>query len=89
MTFKSTGATKTGERTWTVTGDLTLLGVTKSITAEVLWTGTATMRDKRSGFEATFTIKRSEFGMNYGVENGSLGDETRVVVSMEGVARGG
>lgn len=88
MTFKSTGATKTGERTWTVTGDLSLLGVTKSITAEVLWTGTATMRDKRSGFEATFTIKRSEFGMNYGVENGSLGDETRVIVSMEGVVRG-
>ena len=34
-------------------------------------------------------IKRSEFGMNYGVENGSLGDETRVIVSMEGVVRGG
>jgi len=89
MIFKSTGATKTGERTWKVSGDLTMLGVTKPVTAEVLWTGTATMRDKRSGFEATFTVDRSDFGMNYGIENGSLGDETRVTVSMEGVAKAG
>ena len=34
-----------------------------------------------------FTIKRSEYGINYGVENGALGDETRVIVSIEGIKR--
>jgi polyisoprenoid-binding protein YceI len=89
MTFKSTGAKKTGEKTWDVTGELTMNGVTRTITAAVEWTGTATMRDKRSGFEAIFTVKRSEFGIMYGVENGSLGDDTRITVSMEGVVAGG
>jgi polyisoprenoid-binding protein YceI len=30
--------------------------------------------------EATFTIKRSDFGMTYGVAQGSLGDEVAVTV---------
>jgi len=88
MTFVSTGAEKTGERTWKVEGDLTILGVTRPITADVEWTGTATMRGaKRSGFEAIFTIDRSDFGMEYGLANGTLGDSTRITVSMEGIVR--
>lgn len=89
MTFKSTSAAKTGDRTWNVTGELTMVGVTKTVTAAVEWTGTATMRDKRSGFEAIFTVKRSDFGVMYGVQNGALGDDTRVTVSMEGVLADG
>jgi polyisoprenoid-binding protein YceI len=89
MTFRSTGAEKTGERTWKLNGDLTILGVTRPITADLEWTGTATMRGtKRSGFEAIFTIDRSDFGMEWGIANGSLGDSTRITVSMEGMVRG-
>jgi len=39
----------------------------------------------RAGIEAVFTVKRSDFGMNYGVEKGTLGDQVRVVVSLEGI----
>jgi polyisoprenoid-binding protein YceI len=39
----------------------------------------------RGGAEATFTIKRSDFGMNYGVEKGMIGDTVKVLVNLEGV----
>ncbi|MEY4182665.1 MAG: hypothetical protein RLZZ217_1291 [Planctomycetota bacterium] len=52
----------------------------------VEFTGAADMgRGSRAGFETTFTIKRSEFGMNWGVEKGMLGDEVRITVAIEGV----
>lgn len=87
MIFKSSKATPAGDGMWKVDGDLTLLGTTKPVSAMVEFTGAADKgRGMRIGFEAAFSIKRSEFGMNYGVENGSLGDEVFVVVGLEGVA---
>lgn len=85
MTFKSTKAAKTGDRTFDVQGELTMHGVTKPITAKVEQCGMADMgRGAKAGFEATFTVKRSEFGMNYGVDKGAIGDEVKVVVGLEG-----
>lgn len=86
MTFKSVSATSAGGDMWKVEGDLTMLGVTRRIAAEIEFTGAKTMRDRRCGFEAVFTIRRSDFGMNWGIENGSLGDSVRVIVGLEGVA---
>jgi len=87
MIFKSTKASPAGNGMWKVDGDLTLLGVTKPVTAMVEFTGAADKgRGMRIGFEAAFSIKRSEFGMTYGVENGSLGDEVFIVVGLEGIA---
>ena len=85
MTFKSGSARKTGERTYDVDGELTMLGVTKPITAKVEFCGVADMgRGRKAGFEAQFTVKRSDFGMKYGVEKGAIGDEVKVVVGLEG-----
>jgi polyisoprenoid-binding protein YceI len=86
MAFKSTKASPAGNGMWKVDGDLTLLGTTKPVSAMVEFTGAADKgRGMRIGFEAAFTIKRSEFGMSYGVESGSLGDKVVVVVGLEGV----
>jgi polyisoprenoid-binding protein YceI len=58
------------------------------MTAKMEFTGSATMGGgTKAGFEATFTIKRSEFGVSYGVENGALGNDVRVVVCLEGNAQ--
>jgi polyisoprenoid-binding protein YceI len=85
MTFKSTAARKTGDRTYDVDGELTMLGVAKPVTAKVEFCGAADMgRGRKAGFEAQFTVKRSDFGMKYGVEKGAIGDEVRVVVGLEG-----
>jgi polyisoprenoid-binding protein YceI len=37
----------------------------------------------RSGAETTFTIKRTDFGMDTYVANGALGDEVTIMVSLE------
>ena len=41
----------------------------------------------RAAWEATFTLKRTDFGMSYGVEQGILGDEVRVTLALEGVRK--
>lgn len=87
ITFKSKSVKGSGD-TWEVAGDLTYRGVTKPLTAKVVKVGEAKgMRpgEYRSGFEATFTIKRSDFGDNYGTEMGALGDEVALMVNIEGV----
>ena len=85
MTFRSTaleGASATGG---VLKGDLTMKGVTKPVTAKLEFTGMSDMgRGMKSGFEATFTIKRSDFGITYGVDKGAIGDEVRVTVALEG-----
>jgi polyisoprenoid-binding protein YceI len=87
MTFKSTGVKK-GSSGLELTGDFTMRGVTKPITAALEFTGQkAGQMGDRAGYEAVFTIKRADFGVNYGVENGSLGNDVRIVVNLEGVKK--
>ena len=85
ITFKSTKVSaKEGEEdVLEVTGDLELHGVKKSITVDVEITGRAKGKDGESliGFESIFTIKRSEFGMTYGM--GPVSDDIRLIVSIE------
>ena len=87
ITFKSTEVSeKEGkEDILEVTGDLELHGVKKSITVDAEITGRAKGKDGESliGFESTFTIKRSEFGMTYGMQ--SVSDDIQITVSVEAV----
>ena len=87
ITFKSTEvkAKKGAKDVLEVTGDLELHGVKKSITVDVEITGRAKGKQGESliGFESTFTIKRSEFGMTYGI--GPVSDDIRLTVSVEAV----
>src|SRR5690606_12273607 len=69
MTFKSTKVERTGEKTAKMTGDLTLLGVTKPVTLDVTLNKSDLHpfhKKMAAGFSATGTLKRSDFGMNYG-----------------------
>lgn len=86
MTFKSTGIKVLSDKTADITGDLTLLGVTKPVTLHV----THNKSDKFpfgdryvSGFSATGTLKRSDFGMSYGLPG--VGDEVQLMIEVEGV----
>lgn len=68
LTFKSTKVEKTGDNTGTVTGDLTLLGVTKPVTLTVTFNKagvSAASKLDTVGFSARGTVKRSDFGMKY------------------------
>lgn len=82
ITFVGESFEKTGENTFNVTGELTMLGETKTITAKVtkLGEGEGRRGGQVQGIKSVFTITRSEFGMNYGVDNGALGDEVTITL---------
>lgn len=86
MTFKSTNIEVTGEKTAKITGDLTLLGVTKPVILDTTFNRAAkhSFSNKYvAGFSATTTIKRSEFGMNYGLP--LIGDEAEIRLEVEAI----
>ncbi len=87
MTFKSTSAKSLGGGKFDVTGDLTIRGVTKSVTVPVACLGSGDMgMGTRAGFEAEFTINRADYGVSYGVEKGAVANSTRIIVAIEGVS---
>ncbi|GJM25274.1 MAG: polyisoprenoid-binding protein [Phycisphaerae bacterium] len=89
LSFKSTKVEAGKEGALKVTGDLTCHGVTKSITIDVAITGSNEgPRGASKGIETIFTIKRSEFGMSYGLEGGMLGDDVKIIVALEGGKEG-
>lgn len=66
ITFVSKKIEKTGDDTGIVTGDLTMLGVTKEVELDVMFNGTAVhpFKKKRAlGFDAYGSFNRSEFGL--------------------------
>ncbi len=83
--FVSTAWKKTGDKTFEVTGNLTLHGQTKPVTATVTKTGEGKdpWGNDRVGMEANFTIDRTAFGINWGADNGALGKEVQLMVSIE------
>lgn len=87
ISFKSTRVRKTGAEAYEVTGELSLHGVTKTITIDMEHIGTETYprRGQLTGFDCSFTIKRSDYGMNYMPD--MLGDEVTVRVGLEGQAQ--
>jgi polyisoprenoid-binding protein YceI len=83
ITFKSTAVKKADETHLDVSGNLTLLGVTKPVTVkfEHVGEGKDPWGGFRTGYEGTFTIKRSDYGMTQMV--GPVGDDVEVTVSIE------
>jgi polyisoprenoid-binding protein YceI len=86
MTFKSTDINVTGENTGTMTGDLTLLGVTKPVTLDVTFNKAGEhpySKKQVAGFSATGTLNRSEFGMEYGLPG--VSDEVNIRLEVEAI----
>lgn len=83
-TFVSTSVQPTGATTAKVTGDFTLRGVTKPLTLDVTLLGAGPHPMSKApvaGFSATGTIKRSDFGVKYGVP--MVGDDVTLHISGE------
>jgi polyisoprenoid-binding protein YceI len=92
ITFKSTKVALTGANTAKVTGDFTLHGVTKPVTLDVTYNGgyppmAMDPSGARVGFSAHGVIKRSAFGMGFGVpapgSNMGVGDDVEVMIETE------
>lgn len=86
ITFKSSSFKPAGDKAFDVTGDLTLHGVTKPVTArlEIIGTGKGMQGESLVGAETKFTIKRSDWGMKTYVKEGAIGDDVTLTVAIEG-----
>lgn len=91
MIFKSTAVAAAGDDRYQVTGDLTLLGVTKPVTLEVSFNKKAPHPLPNyngvmvTGFSAKGQLKRSDFGMNTFLPG--IGDDVNLWIEAEGHAR--
>lgn len=87
ITFTSTSAKLNGTDNVTLVGDLTIKGVTKSITMEFDYQGAATdpFGNKRLGFEGTHTISRQDFGITWNapLETGGVLVGDKVVLEFD------
>jgi len=84
ITFQSTGLTATGATTGKMTGNLTLLGVTRPVTMDVTLNGAMEHPFRKVpalGFSATGTFKRSEFGSKD--LQGPIGDDIKLIIEAE------
>ena len=68
-----------------VTGELSLLGVKREVTLDITAFHCAEdpWKNYRCGADAVASIKRSEFGMSYGLPN--IGDEIELRFEIEGI----
>ena len=84
MTFKSTSIKANGPKKFTLTGNLTLKGVTKPVTLDLAYLGAAKNRDGKTlaGFKVSGTIKRTDFGVG-GMPGAVVGEDVELRASGE------
>ncbi|MBL8265555.1 YceI family protein [Steroidobacter sp.] len=91
ITFRSVSVEPTGARTMRINGELTLRGVTKPMVLEARfnggYAGHPMDKNARIGFSATGVLKRSEFGITYGIPapgtKMGVSDEVNVIIETE------
>ena len=89
ITFRSSGVQNVSADRFTLAGDLTLHGVTRPVTLDVVSEGRG--RDpwggERAGYSATTKIKRSDFGLTWNqlLETGGLAvsDDVKITLDIE------
>jgi polyisoprenoid-binding protein YceI len=72
-----------------VAADLTMRGVTKPVKFVFVQgnNGKDPWGNIRTGGDTSFTVKRSDYGMNYMSKPGEIGDDVEMMISLEGVKK--
>ena len=87
--FQSTSFTKTGGSDYKLVGDLTVKDITKPVTLDVEYGGTAVdfYGNTKAGFEVTGKINRKDYGLSWGgiTEAGAivLGDDVKLFINVQ------
>lgn len=93
ITFTVTHYKATGESTGVVTGDLNMLGQTRPVKLDVTLNKAAEYpighEDYTLGISAKATLKRSDWGMTYGLDPALVGDEVKLRFGFEAVKDSG
>ena len=92
MTFRAGRTLPTEGRRYRIEGELELLGQSRPITLEATWNKSAEYpfgggllggKPYVTGVSARGSFRRSDFGMNYSVDNGWVGDEVELIIEFE------
>ncbi|WP_027003555.1 YceI family protein [Hugenholtzia roseola] len=89
LSFASTKFAKKSDTTYTLEGNLTIKGVSKSVTLAVEYGGTATdpYGNVKAGFELSGKINRKDFGLNWSAVTEAGGvvvsDEVRLLMNIQ------
>jgi polyisoprenoid-binding protein YceI len=87
ITFDSTSAEQIDDSTFKLNGDLTIRGVTRPVSIDLEFTGTATdpSGNVRAGFEGSTQINRKHWGVNWNaaLEGGGLLVSEKVRLDLE------
>jgi polyisoprenoid-binding protein YceI len=91
--FVGTGVEVKGKDEGVLEGQLTLHGVTRTVRFpfKLLGSGPDPWGGYRGGFEAKTQLKRSDYGINWGLDTsggGPLGDDVEITLLIEGVKLG-
>ena len=81
ITFKSTAIQPAGKDHYKLTGNLTMHGVTKPVTMDLLYRGTIQnpmSKKDDAGFKLTGTIKRSDFNLGAKYPSAMISDEVNI-----------
>jgi polyisoprenoid-binding protein YceI len=86
LSFASTAVTLNGAGEGTVAGNLTLHGVTRPVTFKLreIGSGNGPKGDARVGYSASGTIKRSDFGIAFGIPKAAT-DDVNLHINLEAV----
>ncbi|WP_082087065.1 YceI family protein [Teredinibacter purpureus] len=87
--FKSTAYKAIGDKTAVLTGDLTFMGVTKSINIDVehIGGGADHWGGYRQGFEGKATITPKDFGLDMASKLGEAAAQVELILSVEGIRK--
>ena len=81
LNFKSTAITKLNGNKYKLTGHLTLHGITRQVTMDLLYKGTVEnpmSKKQTAGFQVTGVIKRSDFNVGNGFPAPMISDEVTI-----------
>jgi len=90
LNFTTTSISKGQDGNYTLTGDLTLRGITKSVTLNVKYNGSVVNPMSKKtvyGFTVTGTIKRSDFGIGGNLPEAILSNDIQLISNLEFVAQ--
>ncbi|MEL6797939.1 MAG: YceI family protein [Planctomycetota bacterium] len=89
ISFTGTTFEAVDSNTIRVTGDMNVRGTTQEVTVDIDWIGDRPdpRGGYRSGIDTMLRIARSDFGVNYGVDVGVLGDETDIMIGITGMKK--
>lgn len=87
MTFAANDARRIGDREFEISGELSLIGVTRPLTLTATWNKSGDYPIGRNayaiGVSARGVLERTDFGMDYAVDNGWVGNEVEIIIEFE------